>query len=98
MKTQKKMNNALTLDQVYKARYALKDVAIQTDILYAPKLKSGCELYLKTENLQITGSFKVRGAYYKMSQLTPEEKQALLGTLMPCSLEGRNGVQIGHRP
>ena len=75
MKTQKKMNNALTLDQVYKARYALKDVAIQTDILYAPKLKSGCELYLKTENLQITGSFKVRGAYYKMSQLTPEEKQ-----------------------
>ena len=48
MKTQKKMNNALTLDQVYKARYALKDVAIQTDILYAPKLKSGCELYLKT--------------------------------------------------
>ena len=75
MKTQKKMNNELTLDQVYKARYALKDVAIQTDILYAPKLKSGCELYLKTENLQITGSFKVRGAYYKMSQLTPEEKQ-----------------------
>ena len=75
MKTQKKMNNALTLDQVYKARYALKDVAIQTDILYAPKLKSGCELYLKTDNLQITGSFKVRGAYYKMSQLTPEEKQ-----------------------
>ena len=65
----------LTLDNVYKARFALKDVAIQTDILYAPKLAPGNELYLKTENLQITGSFKVRGAYYKMSKLSPEEKQ-----------------------
>lgn len=64
----------MTLDNVYKARYALKDVAIQTDVLYAPKLRSGTELYLKTENLQITGSFKVRGAYYKMSRLTDEEK------------------------
>ena len=68
-------NKELTLDNVYKARFALKDVAIQTDILYAPKLAKGTELYLKTENLQITGSFKVRGAYYKMSKLSPEEKQ-----------------------
>lgn len=67
-------NKKLTLDNVYKAKYALKDIAIQTDVLYAPKLKPGCDLYLKTENLQITGSFKVRGAYYKMSQLTDEEK------------------------
>ena len=64
----------ISLDNVYRARYALKDVAIQTDVLYAPKLKPGTELYLKTENLQITGSFKVRGAYYKMSRLTDEEK------------------------
>lgn len=68
------MKEILTLDNVYKAKYALKDVAIQTDVLYAPKLKPGTELYLKTENLQITGSFKVRGAYYKMSQLTEAEK------------------------
>ena len=65
----------LTLDNVYKARFALKDVAIQTDILYAPKLAKGTELYLKTENLQITGSFKVRGAYYKMSKLSIDEKK-----------------------
>ena len=64
----------LTLDNVYKASYALRDVAIKTDVLYTPKLKPGVELYLKTENLQVTGSFKVRGAYYKMSQLTAEEK------------------------
>ncbi|MBO5068269.1 MAG: threonine ammonia-lyase [Clostridia bacterium] len=65
----------LTLDNVYKANYVLKNVVRETDVLYAPKLKEGVDLYLKTENLQITGSFKVRGAYYKMSQLTNEEKE-----------------------
>ncbi len=64
----------LTLDNVYRANYVLRDVVRKTDVIYAPKLKSGVELYLKTENLQITGSFKVRGAYYKMSRLTDEEK------------------------
>lgn len=65
----------LTLDHVYKANYILRSVVRQTDVLYAPKLKPGTELYLKTENLQVTGSFKVRGAYYKMSQLTQEERE-----------------------
>ena len=65
----------LTIDNVYKASEALKGVARKTDVLYAPKLCPGTELYLKTENLQITGSFKVRGAYYKMSCLSEAEKQ-----------------------
>lgn len=65
----------LTIDNVYRASHALKKIARQTDVLYAPKLCPGTELYLKTENLQITGSFKVRGAYYKMSRLTDEEKK-----------------------
>lgn len=64
----------LTLDNVYRASYVLRDVVRKTDVIYAPKLKPGCELYLKTENLQITGSFKVRGSYYKMSCLSDEEK------------------------
>lgn len=64
----------LTLDNVYRANYVLKDVVRKTDVIYAPKLKKGLQLYLKTENLQITGSFKVRGSYYKMSRLTDEEK------------------------
>ena len=67
-------NKQLSLDSVYKASYVLKSVARTTDLLYAPKLKPGTELYLKAENLQVTGSFKVRGAYYKMSQLSEEEK------------------------
>ena len=64
----------LTLDNVYRANYVLRDVVRKTDVIYAPNINPGVELYLKTENLQITGSFKVRGAYYKMSRLTDEEK------------------------
>ena len=65
----------LTIDNVYRASNALKGVVRKTDVIYAPKLCKGCDLYLKTENLQITGSFKVRGAYYKMTKLTDEEKK-----------------------
>ena len=64
----------LTLDNVYRASYALKNIIRTTDVIYAPKLRSDAEVYLKTENLQITGSFKVRGSYYKMSRLSAEEK------------------------
>lgn len=65
----------LTLDNVYKANYVLKDVVRETDVIYAPKINPDVELYLKTENLQITGSFKVRGAYYKMSRLSEKERE-----------------------
>ena len=64
----------LTLDNVYRASYALKNVIRKTDVIYAPKLCPDAQIYLKTENLQITGSFKVRGSYYKMSRLSNEEK------------------------
>ncbi|MBQ8882614.1 MAG: threonine ammonia-lyase [Clostridia bacterium] len=64
----------LTIDNVYRASNALKGVIRKTDVIYETKLNPGCDLYLKTENLQVTGSFKVRGAYYKMTTLTDEEK------------------------
>ena len=66
----------LTLDKVYHAAYVLKEVARETDLIYAPNLDTDAQLYLKTENLQVTGSFKLRGAYYKISQLSEEEKKA----------------------
>ncbi len=66
----------LTLDKVYHAAYVLRDVIRTTDMIYAPVLNPDADIYLKTENLQITGSFKVRGAYYKISQLSEEEKKA----------------------
>ena len=64
----------LTLDNVYRASYALKGVIRKTDVIRAPKLNKDADIYLKTENLQITGSFKIRGSYYKMTTLTAEEK------------------------
>lgn len=64
----------LTLDKIYHAHYILKDVARKTDLIPAFKLKPGKEVWLKTENLQNTGSFKLRGAYYRISQLSDEEK------------------------
>ena len=63
----------LTLDKIYHASFVLKSVARKTDLIASPHLCEGLDLYLKTENLQVTGSFKLRGAYYKISQLTPEE-------------------------
>ena len=65
----------LTLDNVYKASRVLKGVIRQTDMIYAPNIKKGANIYLKTENLQVTGSFKIRGSYYKISQLSDKEKE-----------------------
>ena len=53
----------LTLDKVYHAAYVLKDVIRTTDMIAAPNINPDCQVFLKTENLQVTGSFKVRGAY-----------------------------------
>lgn len=65
----------LSLETIYHAKYVLKDIVRQTDLIPAPKIKPGTNVYLKTENLQHTGSFKIRGASYKISQLSEEEKQ-----------------------
>ena len=64
----------LTLDKVYHASYVLKEVVRRTDLIPANHLAPNSEIYLKPENLQVTGSFKVRGAYYKMSVLSEEER------------------------
>jgi threonine dehydratase len=64
----------MKLDKIYHAAYTLKDVIHKTDLLPAPYIFPNEKVYLKTENLQVTGSFKVRGAYYKISQLSQEAK------------------------
>ncbi|MBP3579950.1 MAG: threonine ammonia-lyase [Clostridia bacterium] len=64
----------LTLDKIYHASFVLKDVIRHTELVRADKINTDCELYLKPENLQFTGSFKLRGSGYMISQLTDEEK------------------------
>jgi len=65
----------LTFDKVHLAGQTLRDVIRITDVIAAPNLVKDCELYLKTENLQNTGSFKLRGAYFKIAMLSDEERK-----------------------
>ena len=62
----------VTLEMIKDAKEVLKKVARSTPVISAPKI--GENDSIKAENLQLTGSFKLRGAYYKISSLTPEEK------------------------
>ena len=64
----------LTIEKIIHAQRVLEDAIYKTDVIRAAALTDECELFLKTENLQKTGSFKLRGAYYKISCLSPEEK------------------------
>jgi len=64
----------MTIDKIYDASRVLKEVARETDVIYAPKINPEAQVYLKTENLQVTGSFKVRGAYYRIHNLSEEDK------------------------
>ena len=69
----------LTLKAFEEAVEVVKKVAIETELLYSRFLseQTGNKVYLKPENLQITGAYKLRGAYYKISTLTEEEPKAL---------------------
>ncbi|MBQ7865573.1 MAG: threonine ammonia-lyase [Clostridia bacterium] len=65
----------LSLDKVFSAQMVLKNIIRETNVVRAYGIAPACELYLKPENLQITGSFKVRGSAYKIAMLSEEEKQ-----------------------
>lgn len=66
---------SLSIGEIYRAQMVLRDVARHPKIIGPTRLSSSCEIFLKPENLQHTGAFKLRGAYYKISQLTDEEKK-----------------------
>ena len=65
----------LTLDKVFDAQVVLRDIIRETAVVRAYGIAPECELYLKPENLQITGSFKVRGSAYKIALLSEAEKK-----------------------
>lgn len=64
----------ITIDMIQHASSVLKNIVRKTDLIVSPALSTHNNVYLKTENLQVTGSFKIRGAYYKISQLSEEDK------------------------
>ena len=66
----------LTLEQFKAARATLRGVIRTTSLIHSPALSRACgnQVYLKPENMQVTGAYKIRGAYYKISTLSEEEK------------------------
>lgn len=83
----------LEIQEIFNAARVLGAVARKTSLIPAPKLRTDSDLWLKTENLQLTGSFKLRGAYYKISQLTPQEKQR--GVIACSAGNHAQGVALG---
>lgn len=69
--------NQLTLDKFEEAYERVQEVILPTNLIQSDFFSqtTGNKVYLKPENLQLTGAYKIRGAYYKISTLSEEEKQ-----------------------
>ena len=91
------MMTKVTLEDVKKAQETIKDIVKKTDILESTKLSSmtGANVYYKCENLQKTGSFKVRGACNKIANLTDEEKAN--GVIASSAGNHAQGVALGAK-
>ena len=64
----------LSIEKVKEAKQILSKIARDTALIHSSFLSKNNNIFLKSENLQLTGSFKLRGAYYKISKLTQEQK------------------------
>lgn len=67
----------LTLEKFEEASERLNRVLLETKLVYSDYFseQTGAKVYFKPENMQFTGAYKLRGAYYKISTLTPEERE-----------------------
>ncbi len=88
----------LQLDDFYKARFVLSQVIRKTELVHTPRINPDSDVYLKPECLQKTGSFKIRGAYYKISQLSQRKRRrrgdCLFGR-QPCTGCGSRSYRHG---
>ena len=84
----------LNLEKIYEAQKRIKDVVVQTPLAFAPYLSeiSECEVYLKKENLQVTGAFKIRGAYNKIASLS--DAQRACGVIAASAGNHAQGVAL----
>lgn len=85
----------ISLNDLKEARKCLENVAYKTGLVHNTTLSemSGNSVYLKTENLQKTGSFKLRGAYNKIAHLSDEEKKC--GVIAASAGNHAQGVALG---
>ncbi len=87
----------LEIEKIYQARERIKGIISDTPFSYAPHLSdlSGCEVFLKKENLQITGAFKIRGAYNKIASLSDKERAC--GVVAASAGNHAQGVALSAR-
>ncbi len=84
----------LDIKKIYEAKERIKDVVVDTPFSYAPYLSevTSCKVYLKKENLQVTGAFKIRGAYNKIASLS--ESQRACGVIAASAGNHAQGVAL----
>jgi len=87
----------IDIEKIYKAHERIKEAAVETPFSYAPLLSdlSGAEVYLKKENLQVTGAFKIRGAFNKIASLG--EKERLRGIIAASAGNHAQGVAFAAK-
>ncbi len=84
----------ISLETIHTAYSQIRSTVVNTPFSYAPRLSelSGCEIYLKKENLQVTGAFKIRGAYNKIASL--DEAQRKCGVIAASAGNHAQGVAM----
>lgn len=87
----------VTLQDIIQAKETIKDIVRKTDLLESPRMsqKVGANIYFKCENLQKTGSFKIRGACNKIAHLSKQEKQN--GIIASSAGNHAQGVALGAK-
>lgn len=87
----------IDLEAIYQARERIKGVIVETSFSFAPRLseETGCEIYLKKENLQVTGAFKIRGAYNKIATLDPAQRA--MGVIAASAGNHAQGVAMAAK-
>src|SRR2546423_6501876 len=88
----------VTIADIEAARARLRDIILPSPIIADARLSReiGAAAHLKAESLQKSGSFKIRGAYNKISQLTDEEKKR--GVIAASAGNHAQGVALAARP
>jgi len=84
----------IDIKKIYEAKERIKEVVVDTPFSYAPYLSqiAECDVYLKKENLQVTGAFKIRGAYNKIASLS--QAQMLSGVVAASAGNHAQGVAL----
>ncbi len=87
----------MTLDSFKSARNVLSGIILETNLIHSPAFSAafGNNIYLKPENMQVTGAYKIRGAYYKISTLTEQERQ--LGLITASAGNQAQGVAYAEQ-